>query len=116
MGPHPLAGSTFRNWGRTVWRYGGRQARWGRILMCGGLSAAAAPFRAYEQLRWNRSLRQIPVREPIFICGHWQSGHSLAQLLLACDPRIATLRLRHAIQPAACLTLQPLLRQFLAPR
>src|SRR5262249_12313606 len=34
----------------------------------------------------------------------------------SCDPRFATLRLRHAVQPAACLTLRRTLRRFLSGR
>lgn len=114
--PHPLCGSTAGNWVRTLCRYGGRNTRWGRALKITALVAAAAPFRVYERLRWNRALAAVPIREPIFICGHWQSGHTLAQLLLSCDPRFATLRLRHAALPAACLTIQPVLRWFLRGR
>jgi len=77
------------------------------------LVAAALPFRAYERVRWRRVVRNVRVRDPIFIIGHWQSGHSLVQLLLACDPRFSTLRLKHAVQPGACLTMQPVLRWFL---
>jgi hypothetical protein len=114
--PHPLCGSTVGNWVCTLWRYGSRRTRWGRVAGISALVAAGAPFRWYEQLRWRRALSAVRVREPVFICGHWQSGHTLVQLLLACDPRFATLRLRHAVQPAACLTMQRVLRWFLQDR
>lgn len=114
--PHPLGGSTAGNWVRTLLRYGGRDLHWGKAARISALVAAAAPFRLYERLRWGRAVSAVDVREPIFICGHWQSGHTLAQLLLACDPQFATLRMRHAVQPAACLTMQPILRRFLAGR
>jgi hypothetical protein len=99
-----------------VFRYGGRHTNRVRLLKISGVVAATAPFRCYESLRWERKLSAVDVRAPIFICGHWQSGHSLAQQLFACDPRFATLRLRHAVQPAACLTMQPILRRFLQRR
>jgi hypothetical protein len=114
--PHPLCGSTGGNWVRTLSRYGSRRTRWGRVAGITALVAAGAPFRWYERLRWSRALAKVPVREPVFICGHWQSGHTLVQLLVACDPRFATLRLRHAVQPAACLTMQRVLRWFLRDR
>lgn len=114
--PHPLGGSTAGNWMRTLTRYRSRNLKWGRVAGISALVAAGVPFRMYERLRWNRKLSAVEVRDPIFICGHWQSGHTLAQLLLSCDPRFATLRLRHAVQPAACLTMQPVLRWFLKGR
>ncbi|MFO1092682.1 MAG: sulfotransferase [Planctomycetaceae bacterium] len=114
--PHPLCGSTTRTWLRTVARYGARQMRWRRLLTITALVAAGAPFRVYEALRWNRTLAGINITAPVFIIGHWQSGHSLAQALFACDPQCATLRLRHAVQPAACLTVQPILRRILQRR
>jgi hypothetical protein len=114
--PHPLGGSTLPNWLKTLRKYGGRDVRWGKALKISMLVAAAAPFRCYERIRWSRAVAAVSVREPIFICGHWQSGHTLTQLLLSCDPQFATLRLRHAVQPGACLSMQPVLRWFLKGR
>ena len=73
-------------------------------------------FGATNRSGGSGNCRRLTCGAPIFICGHWQSGHSLAQQLFACDPRFATLRLRHAVQPAACLTMQPILRRFLQRR
>lgn len=113
---HPLCGTTVRNWVGVLTRHGQRGMNWRRAVQITALAAAAAPVCWYERLRWGRSLSRLDVHEPIFICGHWQSGHTLAQLLLACDPRFATLRLRQAVQPAACLTLRPLLARLLRNR
>jgi len=114
--PHPLGGSTMGNWAQTLLRYSGKSTDWRRVLRITALVFAGSPFRAYERLRWHRAVSRIAIREPVFICGHWQSGHTLAQLLLSSDPRFATLRLKHAVQPAACLSMQPVLRWFLAHR
>jgi hypothetical protein len=84
--------------------------------MISGVVAAGAPFRCYERLRWGRAIAAVDVRAPIFICGHWQSGHSLVHSLFDCDPQFASLRLRHAVHPSACLTMQPLLRRILRHR
>ena len=113
---HPLCGTTLRNWVRLRRRYGRSPLTWSRVLQITALSTAAAPAVWWERLRRRRRLSQVEVQEPIFVIGHWQSGHTLAQLLLACDPRFATLRLRQAVHPSACLTLRPLLDRLLPSR
>jgi hypothetical protein len=114
--PHPLAGSTCRNWLRTLARYRSRDLKWGRIARISAVVAAGAPFRWYERLRWGRKIASVTVQDPVFLIGHWQSGHSRAQLLLACDPRFATLRLRHAVVPAASLAMRRILPRLLNRR
>jgi hypothetical protein len=114
--PHPLCGSKTGVLIRTLRRCAGRDSNWPRIVKISAVVAAGAPVRCYERLRWGRAVSAVDVRAPIFICGHWQSGHSLVHSLFDCDPQFATLRLRHAVHPSACLTMQPLLRRILRRR
>jgi hypothetical protein len=52
---------------------------------------ALEPYRIYESIKYDRLIEthQLP-EDPIFILGHWRSGTSFLQELLALDDRYAT--------------------------
>ena len=69
----------------------------------------------WELARHDRSALRHGV-EPIFIIGHWQSGHSPFQFLMAQDPRLGFVSTLHCALPAAFLTVGPFIRRFLKRR
>lgn len=94
--------------------YGATNAR---VLLTAAASGAMTPLRMWESIRFAKRAESVELHsQPVFIVGHWQSGHSLLHNLLACDPQFATVRLKHAISPASFNVTGGFLRRFVEPR
>jgi hypothetical protein len=91
--PHFLLGSSFFNFLRVIRRYGGgSRSHWLRTCGIGMFSLLTSPFRVYESLRHNHTIRKVELHpEPVFLIGHWQSGHSPLHLLFGRDERFGYL-------------------------
>ncbi len=82
-----------------TWRNGG--VDWRRLPVFGGLLlryTAADPVRLLQHVVYNRAIEQHALSEdPIFVIGHWRSGTSWLQALLALDPRFTTTTLYNTL-------------------
>ena len=69
------------------------------------LSAATAPLRTWERLRWQRALSRVELpHDPIFIIGHWRSGTTHLHNLLTRDPRYGWISNLQAAVPETILS------------
>lgn len=116
--PHFLCGSAPGHWRHLQSVYGGVDASFRRrAAVIKGASWSLAPERCWESLRHESRAKQFELHPaPVFIVGHWQSGHSLMHELMAHDPQFAVVRLLHSVLPKCWVTLEPCVRRFLAKR
>ncbi len=61
--------------------------------MISALTAASAPFRAYERMRFSKNVAAVALEPaPVFVLGHPRSGTTHLHYLLAQDPQFAYLK------------------------
>lgn len=116
--PHFLCGSGSGHFRHLQSVYGGVDPEFRRrAAVISTASWSLAPERCWESLRHESRAKQIELHPaPVFIIGHWQSGHSLMHELMANDPQFAVVRLLHSVLPKCWVTLEPCVQQFLAKR
>ena len=116
--PHFLSGSAPGHWRHLQSVYGHVDAEFRRhAAVIKAASWSLAPERCWESLRHESRAQQFELNPcPVFIIGHWQSGHSLMHELMAHDPQFAVVRLLHSVLPKCWVTLEPCLRRFLTKR
>ena len=103
---HPLGSCRFANLVRMVARYGCDPAYLPRLLGVGLQSALRQPVFWLEFLRHGAEIRSTAIApDPVFVIGHWRSGTTHLQNLLAQDPQFATVTLQQAAMPLDFLTL-----------
>ncbi len=56
-----------------------------QIMLSGAVSLAISPFQALEKLLYSKRENRCSVKRPLFILGHWRSGTTLLQQMLAQD-------------------------------
>ena len=61
-----------------------------QILAALGMGIATAPAAALEILLNQNRIRKESIHQPVFIIGHWRSGTTLIQYLLAQDKSFGT--------------------------
>ena len=90
-GPGILAGITLADWLRLL-----RENRFSvdirYLLRAVAISFAAAGnsvYQCYEQWRFGRRWKDLPVPSPLFVLGHWRSGTTHLHYLLGQDDRFA---------------------------
>ena len=62
-----------------------------QLLLSGAVSLMLTPARGLENLLFDRTAKKVEVRRPLFVLGHWRSGTTLVQQLLARDPQFGFL-------------------------
>jgi hypothetical protein len=78
-----LVGSSLPNFINLRKDYRIDRAYIGRYTLTIFLSALLEPFRWWENLRWNRSIRKTDLKKPpVFIIGFWRSGTTMLHELL----------------------------------
>ena len=109
---HPAIGSTLSNWLRVLVRYGGTS--WNHSFRGVAITSAVAalsPMRLAESVVVRSRISRTELHpEPVFIIGHWKSGTTLAQILLARDPQFGCVNLLHSVLPAAMWSVAPFVR------
>lgn len=108
--PHPLVGSSVRNWLRILSRHALHISP--RHYLSAALITAtttlSVPLRFYEKQRHRAAMRRHQlVAPPVFIIGHWRSGTTHMHNLMLQDPSYCTVTLLHCGMPHAFLTLGP---------
>ncbi len=116
--PHFLTGSTVSNLIRSAGRYGGvSPAHWLRYFGLLSFATMGVPVRCYEALRYGPRIRRVEICEPVFLVGHWQSGLSPLQFLLAQDPQFAYLSTYQAAFPwggiASRWIIRPIMKRLM---
>ena len=115
--PHIMCGSTLSNWLRVLRRYGGIDVGYRKqACLITAVSALLAPSAWFERVWFSRRLSRTQIREPIFLIGHWQSGHSLLHHYLCRDPRAGYVDAIHCAIPSNFLLLRSLVSRLLRKR
>ena len=72
-------------------------------VFAGGV--VASPFRAFEELRHGRALRNVELAEPpVFIIGHWRSGTTHLHNLMSQDEQFGCVRMAQALSPDCAIS------------
>ena len=116
--PHFMVGASLRLWWELRRRYGDVRSPFGwRVALIRLGIWSQIPERAWESWRYRRAIEQTDLHPaPVFIIGHWQSGHSLMHHLLVNDPQFATTSLLHCALPSSWVTIEPLARWLVRRR
>ncbi len=113
--PHLFAPASLPLWWRMVREYGGVPPRyWGRLAGVLALSAATAPLRLAERLRYGRRIAHTEIRQPpIFIQGFARSGTTHLHNLMAQDPELGYVSTMHAFASTFFLISRGWMDQFI---
>lgn len=85
-----------------------------RALLVLSTSAASAPLRLWERVRYGRRIAAVRVASPIFVIGHWRSGTTYLHNLLSQDPTLGYLTMYQAMVPDCSLVGERWLKPLLA--
>lgn len=110
--PHFLIGASWSLWKELRRRYGAVDSPfWKRAALVRMGIWSQIPERTWESWRYRRVIEQTELHpSPVFIIGHWQSGHSLMHDLMANDPQFATTSLLHCALPSSWVCIEPFAR------
>jgi hypothetical protein len=92
LNPGLAYGVPFGDWLRLLWSSGFRvpPAYWSKAVLATLGSLGNSPLRWLEAILCGRRVAAQEVPPPLFILGHWRSGTTLLQNLLAIDSRFAS--------------------------
>jgi omega-hydroxy-beta-dihydromenaquinone-9 sulfotransferase len=86
----PLSGSSIVNWLNILvqnhFRIDYRFIP--RALYVTAMTTTLSPFRYYEHKKFHHKIKEVNVKEPIFIIGHFRSGTTFLHYLLGQDPKL----------------------------
>lgn len=91
FGSHAAFGSSLRNWLRlhSENNFDIDPRFIPKILFITAGIVSSTPLRVYERWRYNEALKNVNVKQPLFILGYYRSGTTFLHYLLAKDPRFA---------------------------
>ena len=103
---HPLSGVAFDDWVRMLWDNGGfSRENWRKALDITWRSLRATPSRRRERLEWEARVSEVEVeRAPVFLVGHWRSGTTHLENLMALDPQFGHLSVIQSLHPRTFLS------------
>jgi hypothetical protein len=103
--PGMLRGITFGDWLRLLWSNGFRVplAYWPKAALTTLHALGNTPFRCLEAAVYRRRVAVQEVLPPLFILGHWRSGTTHLQNLLAVDSRFASPTVSETSRPHSFL-------------
>ncbi len=82
--------NSFLRFLKIVYRFPVHKSYWWRCFVSGLVSLVAEPFRWFQELKYNQTLKQVALPEaPVFILGHWRSGTTLMHNLLCQDKQFS---------------------------
>lgn len=86
---HAAFGSSFRNWYRLhrANKFDVDLRFLPKILFITMNILSSAPLRMYERMKFNKKIKNIQVKQPLFILGYYRSGTTFLHYLLSKDPR-----------------------------
>lgn len=115
IGPGMLGGITLGDWIRLLLDNGFKIApsRLVRALSITCQSIQNSIFRQIEEIRFANAVRDIQVKSPVFILGHWRSGTTHLHNLLTVDHRFGYPNNYQALFPHAFLTMEGIQRRFI---
>ena len=114
----PLAGTSFRNWihvlldnkCRIDWQF------IPKALYVTGMVCALTPLRYIEKKKFDPKIKNVDVKKPVFIIGHWRSGTTFMHYLLGHDTTLGYCSTMQTLDPSIFLNYESLLRKIVARR
>jgi hypothetical protein len=102
---NPLAGSTLLNWLRLLGDNGAVDRRyWARALFVTAATVGLSPLRLAQSALFGRRIGETAIDSgPVFIIGHYRSGTTFLQNLLARDPQLGFVSTTQAVFPGGFL-------------
>lgn len=103
---HPFSGVAFGDWIRLLRDNGGvSRDNWPKALEISWRSLKATPARRRERRQWDSRLAEVRIeRAPVFLVGHWRSGTTHLENLMACDPQFGYLSVIQSLHPRTFLS------------
>lgn len=104
-----LCGVTAEDWRRLLRETGNDPdaVYWHRAAFVTGASLMNSWYARREQARWGDRIRNAGMpAAPLFVLGHWRSGTTLLQNLLAEDPRLASPNTYQVLNPRTFLSTE----------
>lgn len=83
-----------------------------RALYVTAMSILLSPFRMYEHVKFNKVIKQVQVKEPIFIIGHFRSGTTFLHYLLGQDPKLGYVSTFETMTPGMIIANEDLFRNI----
>jgi hypothetical protein len=107
-GPGVLSGITLADWLRVLRdnRFSVQFPYFLRAVAISFASVGNSVFRQYEQWRYSRRWKDLPVPAPLFVLGHWRSGTTHLHYLLGQDGRFAFPNFYQVIYPHTFLSTE----------
>lgn len=110
----PLAGSTFTNWMKVLmenkfdisWQF------IPRAIYVTLMIIVMTPLRITEKKRFDEKIKNIKIKQPIFIIGHWRSGTTFLHYLMGQDKNIAYTSTMVTLGPGLFLGYEKLLKSI----
>ncbi|MEN6452221.1 MAG: sulfotransferase [Thermoguttaceae bacterium] len=96
-------------------RYAIDRPYWLRAALVTLNSLGNSALRRYEDAVYGSRVRNVEVRSPVFVLGHWRSGTTHLHNLLAVDPRFASPNLYQVVFPHTFLSTEAIGSRLLAP-
>jgi hypothetical protein len=108
-------GANLGTWLRVIWRFRG-QISWRfipKVLVLTLMILLFTPLIWWERLRFDRRIRRVKVKAPIFILGHQRSGTTYLHYLLGRDPQFGFLSVKEGFMPWIYLSFNGLVEWML---
>lgn len=74
------------------------------------------PLIWWERLKWDKTIKAVEVKAPVFILGHQRSGTTYLHYLLGKDPQFGYLSVKESFMPWLYLTFQKMLNRMLGDK
>ncbi|KYK31623.1 MAG: hypothetical protein AYK22_02090 [Thermoplasmatales archaeon SG8-52-3] len=114
----PLAGTTISNWIRVL-RENKYNISWPFIpkaLYVSLMTTLLIPLRMKENKFCTTYCKEIKIKSPIFIIGHWRSGTTFLHYLMGNDPNLAYVSTMETLAPNVFLTNNTFLHNYMRER
>ncbi len=102
---HTAVGASLRQWTKMLFQNAG-QLEWRfipRILFISIVVILYTPLRIIDRLLYHSKVKQVKVKDPIFILGHYRSGTTFLHYLLCQDQRFKYASTLETINPSTFL-------------
>ena len=111
---HPLAGGSFTNWLELLRANNGIDNQYlfkGTLISLASFSGI--PSRILEKIIFDRQIKEITVKSPIFIIGHWRSGTTYLHNLITQDDNLGYISSLQTWTPELFLGSRPIVQYIL---
>ncbi len=112
---HTAMGTDIFTWVKVLSKYKGslRFSAIPKLTLIVFLSLLNAPFQFYERKRFSSKIKNVKLKDPVFILGYFRSGTTYLQYLLSQDPQFAFCESYKVLMPHVFLTMPKFLKFIL---